>query len=93
MQLSRKKKTGHNLSSPTLAVEMAFNFFFSMMNMVVLSVTSLLRNVCAHKRNMAPLIKGQKKGELISNIEILGWEEEGISNGMLVSQGATRGQA
>ena len=40
------------------------------------------RNVCAHRRNMAPLINGQKKGKLISNIETLGWEEEGISKGM-----------
>ena len=83
MQLSMKKKTGHTLSSsPALAVQKVFNNYFIMINMEVLSVTSLLRNICAHRRNMAPLIKGQKSGELISNIETLGWEEEGVSNGM-----------
>ena len=55
--IANEEKKGHTLSSsPTLAVEIAFNIYFSMMPMVVLSVTSLLRNICVHRRNMAPLI-------------------------------------
>ena len=49
MQLSMMKKTGHTLSSsPTLAVEMVFNIYFSMMHMVILSVMTPLEETIVH---------------------------------------------
>ena len=63
-------------TSPALALQMVFKKNFSTIYMVALSITSLPKTLCAHGRNMAPLIEGLKKGELISNIEILLWGEE-----------------